>query len=80
MPYKIIKTKRGNKTTCRVRSVGKINGKYKYYSKKGIPCARAQRQLKLLEAVENGYRPTFKKSSKRPQRRSRVKRKSNTRN
>ena len=65
MPYTIVKRKSGSKTTCRVRTENKIDGKYKYFSKKGIPCARAERQKKLLYAIESGNYKPKRKSQKR---------------
>ena len=52
MPYKLRKTRRG----CQV--VGK---KGKRYSRKLIKCKNAEKQLRLLRAIEHGWKPRTRK-------------------
>ena len=57
MPYEIIKTGQG-KGYVKNTLTGKT------YSDSPIPLYKATRQEKLLRAVEHGFKPTGKKSSK----------------
>ena len=58
MPYVIVKSKRGRKSSCRVRTAQRdpITNKYKYYSRRGIPCGRAELQRRALYTNENRRR------------------------
>ena len=49
MPYVIVKVKDGYKVRTEFRGA---DGKYKYYSKRGIPKANAEAQMRALYASE----------------------------
>ena len=56
MPYTIVKTGEG-------KGFVKNTKTGKEYSKSPIPLVRAERQERLLRAVEHGFTPTGKKAS-----------------
>ena len=59
MPYEIVKTGQGKGYVLNTKS-GKT------YSDSPIPLVRAEKQPRLLRAVEHGYKPMSKKPSDDP--------------
>lgn len=59
MPYEIVKTGQGKGFVLNTKS-GKT------YSDNPIPLVRAERQERLLRAVEHGYKPTGEKAEDDP--------------
>lgn len=56
MPYQLEKVPGGYKV--------KNTATGQYHSKKGIPKSRAESQMRLLYAIEHGFKPTGKKGEK----------------